>query len=59
MHVSNAALEELQRIIQDSQVVHDDDKKWPAPERSGKQELEIVMGKDHISFATAKIGTCL
>jgi protein mago nashi len=28
----------------------EDDKHWPQPDRVGKQELEIVIGNDHISF---------
>lgn len=35
----------------------EDDDNWPEPDRVGKQELEIVMGNDHISFATSKIGS--
>jgi len=35
----------------------EDDKLWPVPDRVGRQELEIVFGKDHISFATSKIGS--
>ncbi len=29
----------------------EDDKNWPEPDRIGTQELEIVNGNDHISFA--------
>ena len=29
---------------------------WPEPDKVGKQELEIVMGHQHISFKTCKIG---
>ena len=35
----------------------EDDKTWPEPDRVGKQELEIVLGEEHICFTTAKIGT--
>lgn len=35
----------------------EDDTKWPEPDRVGRQELEIVMGNDHISFTTSKIGS--
>lgn len=35
----------------------EDDFKWPEPDRVGRQELEIVMGNEHISFATSKIGS--
>lgn len=33
-----------------------DDRDWPMPDRVGRQELEIVLGNEHISFATSKIG---
>jgi len=35
----------------------EDDNNWPEPDRVGKQELEIVMGNEHISFTTSKIGS--
>jgi hypothetical protein len=37
----------------------EDDNNWPEPDRIGRQELEIVMGNDHISFTTSKIGSLL
>ncbi len=37
----------------------EDDKNWPEPDRSGRQELEIVLGGEHISFATTKLGSLL
>ena len=35
------------------------DSKWPEPDRVGRQELEVVLGGDHISFATTKLGSLL
>lgn len=35
----------------------EDDANWPEPDRVGRQELEIVMGNEHISFTTSKIGS--
>ena len=35
----------------------EDDNNWPEPDRVGRQELEIVMGNEHISFTTSKIGS--
>lgn len=29
----------------------EDDSNWPEPDRVGKQELEIVIGGEHISFS--------
>ena len=28
----------------------EDDQNWPEPDRVGRQELEIVLGDEHISF---------
>lgn len=42
-----------------SQVMKEDDANWPAPDRVGRQELEVVMGNEHISFATTKLGSLL
>ena len=28
----------------------EDDKEWPQPDKVGRQELEIVLGNEHISF---------
>ncbi|RKO90327.1 Mago nashi protein, partial [Blyttiomyces helicus] len=35
----------------------EDDQLWPNPDRVGRQELEIVLGNEHISFTTSKIGS--
>ena len=40
-------------------VCREDDKNWPEPDRNGRQEFEVVLGNQHISFATAKIGSLL
>ena len=39
------------------QIMKEDDNEWPAPDRVGRQELEIVMGQEHISFCTTKLGS--
>ena len=54
---SNSIMQELKRIIQDSEVLKEDDNQWPAPDRVGRQELEVVCGNEHISFVTSKIGS--
>ena len=41
------------------QVLKEDDANWPEADKIGRQELEIVLGNDHISFSTAKIGSLL
>ncbi|KAJ5620047.1 Mago nashi domain protein [Penicillium lagena] len=35
----------------------EDDSKWPQKNKDGRQELEIRIGNEHISFETAKIGS--
>ena len=37
----------------------EDDKVWPTPDKIGRQELEIRLGKVHINFTTCKIGSFL
>ena len=41
------------------QIMKEDDQNWPQPDRIGSQELEIVLGNEHTSFTTAKIGSLL
>eukprot|EP00053_Salpingoeca_punica_P027582 m.25129 g.25129 ORF g.25129 m.25129 type:complete len:150 (+) comp9693_c0_seq1:57-506(+) len=57
VYVSAAVRRELKRIVEESEVMKEDDNMWPAPDRVGRQELEIVCGEEHISFATSKIGS--
>lgn len=58
-HVSQLVLDELKRIIEDSEIMQEDDASWPQPDRVGSQELEILIGNQHISFTTAKIGSLI
>ena len=55
--VSPSVLAELRRVIAESDITREDDKNWPAPDRAGRQELEVVCGNEHISFTTNKIGS--
>ncbi|KAI9661474.1 MAG: hypothetical protein M1831_002996 [Alyxoria varia] len=50
-------ISEIKRIIKDSEIMKEDDTKWPQKNKDGRQELEIRLGNDHISFETAKIGS--
>ena len=49
-------IEEIKRIIRESDVTNSDDSKWPAPDKDGRQELEVRMDREHISFT---VSTCL
>mmetsp|Transcript_24182 Transcript_24182/g.70995 ORF Transcript_24182/g.70995 Transcript_24182/m.70995 type:complete len:149 (-) Transcript_24182:233-679(-) len=57
--ISPAVVEEVKRIIEESEITKEDDNKWPEPDRVGRQELEIKIGREHISFNCAKIGSLL
>jgi hypothetical protein len=46
-------------LLSTSQVLKEDDAQWPEADRIGRQELEIVLGDEHVSFNTAKIGSLL
>jgi protein mago nashi len=48
--VSEAVVDELKRIILDSEITAEDDHNWPAPDRVGRQELEVKIGSQHIHF---------
>ncbi|KAF5959829.1 hypothetical protein HYC85_001038, partial [Camellia sinensis] len=54
-----AVLRECRRIVSESEIMKEDDNNWPEPDRVGRQELEIVMGNEHISFTTSKIGSLM
>ncbi|RPA85236.1 mago nashi domain-containing protein [Ascobolus immersus RN42] len=57
MCVSAQLVKEIKRIIKDSEIMKEDDSKWPPKNKDGRQELEIRLGNEHISFETAKIGS--
>ncbi|THX89608.1 hypothetical protein D6D08_03780, partial [Aureobasidium pullulans] len=50
MCVSSLMIEEIKRIIKDSEILKEDDTKWPQKNKDGRQELEIRLGNEHISF---------
>lgn len=57
VYVNDIILNELKRIVLESQILTQDDKKWPESDKNGKQELEIVLDDKHISFCTTKFGS--
>jgi len=57
--VHQSVIDELKRIVSDSEIMHEDDTLWPPPDRVGRQELEIVIDNEHISFTTSKTGSLL
>merc|ERR1711936_677276 len=58
-YVSPSCLAELRRVVDDAEIMKENDALWPAPDRVGRQELEILIGDEHISFTTSKIGSLL
>lgn len=42
-----------------AQIIKEDDNKWPEPDRVGRQELEIILNGQHISFTCTKLGSVL
>lgn len=46
-------LQELRRILLDSEIIEEDDRLWPMPDKVGRQELELIMGTEHIRFSVS------
>jgi hypothetical protein len=54
-------ISEIKRIIKDSEIMKEDDSKWPQKNKDGRQELEIRLGNEQISFevrAKSRVCTC-
>ena len=50
-------MNEVKRIVRDSEIVKEDDKKWPTPNKVGRQELEVLIDGAHKPFSTSKFGS--
>ncbi|ORX77723.1 putative mago-nashi [Anaeromyces robustus] len=59
VYVSKTVMNELKRIVEESEIMKEDDKLWPLADKVGRQELEIVYGDEHISFTTSKLGSLI
>ncbi|PWN87749.1 putative mago nashi protein [Acaromyces ingoldii] len=57
MWVSPILIEQIREIVSESEIMREDDAKWPKKNVVGRQELEIRLGNEHISFETAKINS--
>lgn len=57
--VSQSVVNELRRIVADSEITREDDNNWPVADVNGRQELEVIVNGEHISFVTTKIGSLL
>lgn len=58
VYVNDIIIDEVKRIIKESEITKEDDKNWPQPDKVGRQELEIVLGNEHISF-TVRLTSCI
>ena len=60
VYVSPAVVEEIRRIVDESQITSVDDSNWKEPDRAcRRQELEIKIGNEHLAFTCAEIGSLL
>ena len=48
---------EILKYVTTTDTCREDDTTWPNRNAMGRQELEIRLGKEHISFETAKLGS--
>jgi protein mago nashi len=48
--VGPSVQEEVSRIVIDSEIFAENDELWPLPDKDGRQELEVKIGDQHISF---------
>ena len=55
VYVGQTVIDEIKRIVSDSEVTAEDDNNWPQPDGVGRQELEIRSGKEHVSFTVSHI----
>eukprot|EP00612_Vaucheria_litorea_P007161 CAMPEP_0171471706 /NCGR_PEP_ID=MMETSP0946-20130122/860_1 /TAXON_ID=109269 /ORGANISM="Vaucheria litorea, Strain CCMP2940" /LENGTH=148 /DNA_ID=CAMNT_0012001239 /DNA_START=43 /DNA_END=492 /DNA_ORIENTATION=- len=59
MYVSPSVQQEMKRIVELSGILDLTDENWPEPNKEGRQELEVKLGKQHISFTCSKLGSLL
>jgi hypothetical protein len=54
-------LEQLKKIVKDSEIMKEDDRNWPMPDKVGRQELEarISISSLHIIIAVALLLHCV
>lgn len=53
----NSSVFQAMTTTTSSQILKEDDSNWPLADRVGTQELEIILGQEHISFKTTKLGS--
>ncbi|BFZ57660.1 Protein mago nashi [Savitreella phatthalungensis] len=55
--VGPLVIEALKQIVRESEILKEDDSRWPPRSREGRQELEVRLGQEHINFELDKIGS--
>uniref|UniRef100_A0A7S2U040 Uncharacterized protein n=1 Tax=Lotharella oceanica TaxID=641309 RepID=A0A7S2U040_9EUKA len=55
VYVEMSVIDEAKSMIQKSGITQESDARWPSPNSIGRQELEVVIGDQHISFVTSKL----
>lgn len=55
--VSPIVLEEFKRIVRASNIANNKSETWPKPDRSGRQELELVLDGQHMMLSTNMTST--
>lgn len=55
--LSPAVVDQIKMLLLKHNIFLVDDQPWPEPDRNGRQELEVKMGRTHISLLTNKLAT--
>jgi len=50
VRLNTCVIDQFKKLIEESDILQADDASWPEPNQDGRQELEIVWGKEHIFF---------
>lgn len=58
-YVHPCVMEELKRVIVDSEIMHEDDRLWPQPDRVGRQVSFLVLDFFQFSTISSKLGNWL
>ncbi|OMJ76823.1 hypothetical protein SteCoe_23712 [Stentor coeruleus] len=57
VYVNDIVIDDIKRMVEESEILNQDDSRWPDHGSAGRQELEIKSGNEHICFVTSKIGS--
>lgn len=56
-YVTDAVVNEVKRIIEDSEITSESADDWPVPDRIGRQEMELKINGKRYDFVTSKMGS--